>query len=91
VVISFSEKLHAAGSGQLLECGYYLWRIQLELLQQYTGDAIGYLKSSPVFFNQLEHEQIRGEVALICYFSANLGVLMVVKVVSAVVKNGIMP
>ena len=50
VIIGFAEKLHAAGVGQLFECGQYLRRKPFELFEQNACDAIGYFKFSLVFF-----------------------------------------
>ena len=91
VVISFAEKFHAAGVGQLLECGQYLRRKLFELLKQNAGDAIGYFKLSPVFADKLQHQFICGEVAFVGDFPAYFGILIIVQVVIAAVKNGIMP
>ena len=91
VVISFAEKFHAAGVGQLLERGQYLRRKLFELLKQYAGDAIGYLEFSLVFADKLKHQFIRGKVAFVGDFPAYFGVLIIVEVVIAAVKNVIMP
>jgi hypothetical protein len=91
VVISFAEKFHTAGVSQLLERGQYLRRELFELLKQNACNTIGYFKLSSVFADKLEHQFIRREVTFAGDLPAYFGVLIVVQVVIAAVKNVIMP
>ena len=65
MIIGLCQEFHLAGGGQGLEALDHIRGEALELLQGAAGDGIGNLELAFVLFDELQHELVHREVALL--------------------------
>jgi hypothetical protein len=91
VIISFRQKLDTACSRKGIEGAEDFGTVLLKLFEQNARNAVSDPEPAVVFANQVQDKPVGRQVALIGDLSANLGVLAVIKIIGAVVKNSVMP
>ena len=72
MVVSLGQKFHTTGFCQRFEGFNDVWSMFFKLLEQNSGDGIGYPELLFMFFDQVEHDLIGGNIGFIRYFVQDL-------------------
>jgi hypothetical protein len=91
VIVCLSEEFDAAGLGKGVKGAEDLRAVLLELFEQCAGYAVCDPEPASEFSYQIENQPVGGKVALVCNLAADRGVLVVVEIMAALVKDGIVP